>query len=126
MMLADSDVLIDYLSGRDPGCARIALELQHDLATTAVSAFELLSGVRSSRQREKVEALLAALRVLPVDGTAATAAATVRLELEGRGQGLAMADYLIAGVCLTRGATLLTRNRAHFERVPDLRLGRLG
>lgn len=38
-------------------------------------------------------------------------------------KGLAMADYLIAGICLSRGSTLLTRNRAHFERIPELRLG---
>jgi predicted nucleic acid-binding protein len=31
-----------------------------------------------------------------------------------------MADYLIAGVCLSRSAILLTRNRAHFERVRGL------
>jgi hypothetical protein len=35
-----------------------------------------------------------------------------------------MADYLIAGICLSRGSTtLLTRNRADFERIPELRLG---
>ncbi len=36
-----------------------------------------------------------------------------------------MADSLIAGIVLTTGATLLTRNRRHFERVPDLRLATL-
>ncbi len=33
-----------------------------------------------------------------------------------------MADYLIAGICLSRNAMLLTRNRAHFERIPGLHL----
>ena len=36
-----------------------------------------------------------------------------------------MADYLIAGICLERGAILLTRNLDHFERVDGLKLGRL-
>jgi predicted nucleic acid-binding protein len=31
-----------------------------------------------------------------------------------------MADYLIAGVCLARSAGLLSRYRAHFERIPGL------
>jgi predicted nucleic acid-binding protein len=36
---------------------------------------------------------------------------------------IGMADYLIAGVCLAHGATLLTRNLDHFRRVPELLIG---
>ena len=121
MILADSDVLIDALRGRDPGKSRIAVELQTGrLATTSVSVFELRSGAKSPHERGKVDALLGALAVFPFDAPAADAAASIRLELESRGLGLAMADYLIAGICVSRSAILLTRNRAHFERVPGL------
>lgn len=121
MIVADSDVLIDALSGRGPGAQRVAEGLEAGtLATTAVSAFELLSGARTAKQREVVETLLAALPVLPLDQKAAEAAASVRLELEGQGQGIGMADYLIAGICVSRSAALLTRNRKHFQRIPAL------
>ena len=90
------------------------------LATTAVSAFELLSGARSSKQREVVEALVAALPVLVLDQKAAETAALLRQELEGQGQTIGMADYLIAGICVSRSAALLTRNRKHFQRIPAL------
>ena len=33
-----------------------------------------------------------------------------------------MADLAIAGICLELGASLLTRNRRHFERIEGLRL----
>jgi predicted nucleic acid-binding protein len=125
MMVADSDVLIDFLRGREPVCGRIALELEHGLATTAVNAFELKSGARRDRHLEKVELLLDALQIVPVDAEAAAAAAKVRLALEAEGQGIGTADYLIAGVCLSRRAMLLTRNRAHFERVAGLSLGHM-
>ncbi|MBI2891663.1 MAG: type II toxin-antitoxin system VapC family toxin [Nitrospirae bacterium] len=126
MIVADSDVLIDALRGREPSKSRIALELEGGaLTTTAINAFELLSGARTSSQREKVGRLLAALQILPFDEEAGRRASGVRAELEQRGKGLAMADYMIAGVCLARSALLLTRNRAHFERVPGLALGRL-
>ena len=36
-----------------------------------------------------------------------------------------MGDSLIAGIVLVHRGTLLTRNREHFERVPDLKLGTL-
>ena len=32
----------------------------------------------------------------------------------------ALGDYLIVGICLGRAATLLTRNRRHFDRVEGL------
>ena len=33
-----------------------------------------------------------------------------------------MADLAIAGICLELGASLLTRNRRHFEPIAELRL----
>lgn len=49
-------------------------------------------------------------------------AAGVRRELERIGAPIGMADSLIAAIVLERGGVLITRNRSHFERVPDLRL----
>jgi predicted nucleic acid-binding protein len=126
MIVADSDVLIDGLRGRKPMVDRVALELkQAALATTVVNCFEILSGAKDEPERKKVEKLLAALVILPVDEAAARRAAEVRRHLESRGLGIGMAEYLIAGVCLERDCVLLTRNREHFERVSGLALGRL-
>ena len=127
MIIADSDVLIDALRGREPARGRIALELSSGkLATTAVNAFELLGGARTPREEGAVFSLLQALAILPLDEAAARAAARVRQALEAQGLGIGMADYLIAGVCLARSGILLTRNRAHFERVPGLALSQFG
>ena len=42
MIVADSDVLIDFLRGKGPGVKRVALELATStFATTAITAFEL-------------------------------------------------------------------------------------
>ena len=123
MIVADSDVLIDYLRGREPSFGRIQLELGTGrLATTSVNAFELLSGARTEREQEKVQRLLAAMVILPVDSLAAEAAAAARRELERTGHGIGMADYLIAGVCLVHRGILITRNLDHFGRVPGLSL----
>ena len=103
MIVADSDVLIDALQGREPSLARVREALADgSLVTTAVIAFELLSGAGSERVRRKVENLL-----------------------EGAGTPIGMADYLIAGICLARSAKLLTRNTADFDRVSGLDLAEL-
>lgn len=127
MIVADTDVLIDFLAGQEPAAARIALELeQGSLSTTAVTRFELLAGARTDRQRNGILKLLGAVATLPLDAAAADRAAGVRRELERRGTAIGMADSLIAGIVLEARGILLTRNRAHFERVEGLALGRVG
>jgi len=121
--VADSDVLIDFLRASEPEATQVAEALRHGrLATTVVNLFELMSGARSRRQREGVADLLAALEIYTMDEASAQRAAEVRRDLEARGEGIGMADYLIAGICLSRGLPLLTRNRRHFERIADLSL----
>jgi tRNA(fMet)-specific endonuclease VapC len=123
MIVADTDVLIDYLGGRGGAAERVAFELEHgNLYTTAVNRFDLESGARSEREGAAVEALLGALRVLPFDASSAFHAAAVRRELEAKGEGIGMANYLIAGTCMAHSGVLLTRNRRHFERIAGLNL----
>jgi tRNA(fMet)-specific endonuclease VapC len=127
VIVADTDVLIDFLAGHEPAAARVALELElGSLHTTAVTRFELLAGARGERQRRSILQLLAALGTLPLDAAAADRAAAVRRDLEARGAPIGMADSLIAAIVLEAGGILLTRNRGHFERVEGLAIGRLG
>ncbi len=126
LTLADSDVLIDALRGRELAMARIANELKKTtLGTTTVTVFELLSGAKTAASRKKIQKLLGAMRIFAFDQAAAEAAAEARQRLEAQGTSIGMADYLIAGICLARSATLLTRNRRRFEKVPGLLLAQL-
>ena len=59
MIIADTDVLIDYLAGRRPAAEAVSRALLQDqLQTTTLNGFELLAGVRGNKQRESVLALL--------------------------------------------------------------------
>jgi tRNA(fMet)-specific endonuclease VapC len=126
MIVADSDVLIDFLRGRGEFARRVALELESgSFATTAITAFELRSGARTKAHQQAVEALLEAMTILPFGNDEARIAADIRLAVESIGQPIGMADYLIAAVCIAADGVLLTRNRKHFERIKGLRLSRL-
>ncbi len=123
MIIADTDVLVDFLRDRGPMADRIALELTtSSFVTTVITEFELRSGVRSRREAKAVEALLDALDVFSLDQPAARRASEVRRALESKGQAIGMADSLIAGICLERNGILLTRNVKHFSRVDGLTL----
>ncbi|HTC22471.1 MAG TPA: type II toxin-antitoxin system VapC family toxin [bacterium] len=127
MIIADTDVLIDFLAGKDPGAGRVEEELQKGaLYTTVISRFELLSGSKSMKQNEKVEQLLEALKILTLDVPAADRAAEIRRHLDQKGHGIGMADSLIAGIVVEHGAHLLTRNDRHFNRVQGLKLSQWG
>jgi tRNA(fMet)-specific endonuclease VapC len=123
LILADTDVLIDYLAGLEPVTGCVASYAAADrLQTSAITCFELLSGAREGKCGERVRQMFSAIPVLPVDRAAADRAATLRQELEAGGLSIGMADSLIAGIALAYGIPLLTRNRKHFERVQGLRL----
>jgi tRNA(fMet)-specific endonuclease VapC len=123
VIVADTDVLIDALRGREPAARRVAVEIEAGrLATTVISAFELLSGARQPGERQRIEDLLAGMAVVPLDARSGAVAAELRRELEGRGESIGLADYLIAGICVGRSVSLMTRNRRHFDRIPGLRL----
>jgi tRNA(fMet)-specific endonuclease VapC len=123
VIVADTDVLIDYLQGFDPCREMVRGEiLRKSLATTAVSAYELWLGASGPRRAEGVRALLAFVDVLALDGAAAVFAADARRAVLAHGQDIGTADCLIAGICLARRLPLLTRNVRHFSRIPDLSL----
>jgi tRNA(fMet)-specific endonuclease VapC len=124
MIVADTDVLIDFLSGREPVASRVASAIagEEGMATTVVSRFELVSGVRTAKQERAVGRLLEAISTLALDSPAADRAARVRRDLERAGVPIGMADSLIAGIVLEHGGRLLTRNQRHFQRVEGLAL----
>ena len=122
MIIADTDVLIDYISGVQPITNRIAAcrQAQH-LQTTVINSFELLSGAEGKKD-DRIRRLLIVTPILLLDKEAAERAAEVRRGLERKGEYIGTNDCLIAGIALTHNLPLVTRNRKHFERVPGLKL----
>ena len=53
MMVADSDVLIDFLEGRAPAANRVSLELDcGQLRTTVITRFAQPAGAKTAHQSE--------------------------------------------------------------------------
>ena len=103
-MIADTDVLIDFLQDDQPVARRIEIELERgQLSTTAVTRFELLAGARTPRQQGLIAELLAALPCLPLDETGADRAAEVRRTLEKQGLAIGMGDSHVEGAQSGKG-----------------------
>jgi len=122
VIVADSDVLVDWLNKRGSAPAvRHALQRQ-ELVTTAVTAYQLWSGARTDTARAELRGLLSLVTaILPFDDRAAELAGAAYRELAGAGRVIGRPDLYIAGICLAVDAPLLTRNRREFDRVRGLR-----
>lgn len=122
-VIADTDVLIDFLRDRGDEARRIEFELKTGrLCTTSVTAFELWVGAKSPQEKAAVGTLLSALSIIPLDAAAADIAGKIFRDLAAKGIPIGMADCLIAGICCSRGGMLITRNKKHFSRIPNLKL----
>lgn len=121
MIIADSDVLIDFLRGAELAQKVGDLISSGNLKTTAISVFELESGARTAPQQKLVNDLLAGIEIFPIDPESAKKAGELHRILLRKGVTVPTADSLIAGVCLKHKAELLTRNKRHFQNFKGLR-----
>jgi tRNA(fMet)-specific endonuclease VapC len=98
-----------------------------ELAISAMSAGELLHGcwradtpARRARREEFVEALLAALPVVPLTLPVMRVFAEIDAQLRAAGDRLPTSDLLIASTALSRGDEIVTGNVRHFGRITGL------
>jgi tRNA(fMet)-specific endonuclease VapC len=121
----DTDVCIEILRGNVRVIER-RRRIPDEVATTWITACELAYGAAKSRAPEPNQALvvefLATLPILGLDWVAAERFGRIKTDLERAGNNLADADLLIAAITLARGARLVTGNRRHYERIPELNI----
>lgn len=120
LVVADTDLLIDYLRGADPGATWVRDSLRDGgLRIAAISAFELRLGADFVARRGPIELLLVH-QTLPLDLSAAILAGDVLTRLRRAGAPIGIRDALVAGTCLRFELPLATRNLREFSRVEDL------
>lgn len=123
IIIADTDVVIDFFSGAEPVSTTISELIRGDnLALTSVTLFELYAGIVGKKRLRQIENLILVIPVFPLDRKEAETAATIYNELKQCGTLIGNQDILIAGICITHDLPLLTRNTAHFSRISRLRL----
>lgn len=126
LVAADTDIVIDFLRGREPGASSFRRSLSGDqVRLTAVTAFELRVGTDFLERHGDIVALLGG-RTLPLDALGAIRGGEVYARLRQGGEDIGVKDSLQAGICLRYDLPLLTRNVDHFRRVPGLRIANLG
>lgn len=123
-VLLDTDTLSELSRGNLAVTARARDYLAEfgRLTITAVTVFERQRGYRAAiregkqfvHQQQAFEALVRSCIVLPLDADAAGVAAEI-WAASSRKQRKELGDILIAGIAVSRGIPLVTRNRKDFE-----------
>jgi tRNA(fMet)-specific endonuclease VapC len=93
------------------------------VCTSIVVAAEMRYGATrraSPRLTIQVEAVLAALDVLPLESPADAVYGEIRSRLEGTGQPIGGNDLLIAAQAVALGYTVVTDNQREFARIDEL------
>jgi len=134
MYLLDTDTLTFAHRGHVGVAARIREVGQANVATTVVSAVEVLRGrheyllkasdgnqlLLAQRLLDVTQALLRELEIIGIDSAAA--AEFDRLRQNKKLKKIGRGDLLIASLALAHRATLVTRNLRDFQQIPGLRV----
>ena len=120
MVVADTNVLVDYLRGVE--AARRVVDpraANDDIAASEITRIELLAGMRAGGE-ESVAALERALVWVPVTDPVAQRAGQLASAWRRSHAGIDLADFAIAATARVLNAELWTRNVRHFPMFPDL------
>lgn len=125
--LLDTNVWVDYLSGRYRGIIdRIQGADPDDLLLSSVVLAELRYGADKSqhpaRNHARLDLLAAQVPLLHFDADAAAAFGRLRSALESQGTPIGPYDMLIAAQALSRRLALVTDNVREFGRVKKLQV----
>lgn len=124
--LLDTNILSDLVRRpRGQVAGRIAEVGEDSICTSVVVAAELRYGAAKSGSQQladRVDLLLSALGILPLEPPADRRYGELRHQLAQRGTPFGPNDLLIAAHALAADLTLVTANTREFERVPSLRI----
>ena len=126
MVCLDTTFLVDLVRAKPEAEKKLLHFLESDerITTTPVNAAELYDGAYSTKSRrtqvEKVGGLLEHLELLEVSLVVCEKYGRLVNELKARGSPIGDLDTLVASTALVHRQILLTRNKAHFEKVPGL------
>ncbi|MDY6774070.1 MAG: type II toxin-antitoxin system VapC family toxin [Candidatus Nanohaloarchaea archaeon] len=126
-MIVDTDVLSDFLRGRQEAVDAVERHSQErPIATTDINVFELYYGAfkseKSERNVSKLKGFLNTIPVRSTSGDSMETAGRMAAEQEERGERVGVKDVLIGSIASLEDEPVLTRNVDEFQRLEGVEL----
>jgi len=112
MVVLDTNVIIDFLEGKEKVIAVVSRYAPSELATTYINRYEMLK----YKDREHFSTAFENLLLYQSNELALRAAANAYRQLKERGVTISDSDLLIFGACVANNETLLTQDKG-FEKL---------
>jgi predicted nucleic acid-binding protein len=108
LVVLDTNVIIDYLIGKEDVVKEVNSYRKGDLSTTFVNQYELLKNT----SRKIMEDVIQNLRLYHSDDLSVRASAKAYQDLKSSGKMMSDNDLLIFGVCIANDEVLITQDKA--------------
>jgi hypothetical protein len=119
--IVDTSVWIDFFKGVPPVKASLAKLIHRDkVFVCGPVVFELLQGIKSSREKEQVKEALLSLPYLEVTIQDWEDAASLSLDLRKKGITIPLTDLLIAQLATASNLEVVSFD-IHFDQIPGLK-----
>ena len=120
-ILVDTDVLIDFLRGREPAVSFVNRHSDRIIVSSIVVA-ELYAGVRGGEgdaEQMALESFLSLFRIVPVSDAIARLGGLYKRDFGGS-HGIGLADAVVAATATGEGAELKTLNVRRYPMFEDM------
>lgn len=123
--LLDTSVIVDHLRGKRE--IQVSF-IKKGSAVSVITQAELYYGAYKSKKPQhnlrEIKQMLGDLgiNIIPLDEGVLLIYGQTKTKLETKGSRLDEFDLLIASTALSLDLTLVTKNRKHFQRIPQLKL----
>jgi len=118
-ILLDTDVLVDYLRGREEAVAYIKAHADQALIPS-VAVAELYAGVKDEDELARLDDFLALFPIIPLTKEIARAAGAHKRAYH-RSHGVGLADAVVAATAEAQEADLKPLNVKHYPMLKDLK-----
>ena len=128
MYCLDTNIIIDYLRGEEN--TKIKLEKLFDLnlevTTTTIALCEIYRRIFTLKDCEEeldlFERFIKNFNLISITKGAAITFGRLSSYLKKKGRTTEEIDLIIASIAIANNQILITKNRKHFENIPDLKL----
>ena len=124
----DTDTIIEFFRGNKKVVQQLKEKINTgvNLYLSSLSMCELFRGVYLSgnpeKERARIKTLLSVCRILPLTLNSCEKFGSISAQLIKEGKTIEDMDLLIGCVALSFGYTVVTNNKKHFERIPNLKI----